>query len=384
MLFIEKIGELKIAVNTRLLLKDRLEGIGWFSFESLKRMVKQHPEHEFVFVFDRKYDPSFVFAPNVKAVVVPPQARHPFLYHIWFQFSIPYILKKYKIDLFLSPDGYIPLGKRVKTVSVMHDLNFMHYPKDLPAIETWYYTKFFPRFAKAADRIATVSVFSKMDIVEHFEIEEEKIDVVYNGVSELFQPLDQNAQKEIKNKFSDGCDYFVFVGALHPRKNLVHLFRAYEQFRENNSKVVKLLIVGAKKWWTESIKAEYDTMSFKDDVIFTGRVSSRDLADIMASALALTYVSYFEGFGIPILEAFSSNTAVITSNITSMPEVAKDAALLVDPFDPNDIADAMQRVVYDESFRASLCEKGLRRSKDFSWQQTSEKLWQSIEKVMND
>ena len=126
---------MKIAVNTRLLLPDKLEGIGWVAFETLKRITRAHPEHEFYFIFDRKWDDMFIFSDNVTPVAVSPQARHPFLYYLWFEWSVPHILKKVKADLFLSPDAYLSLRTEVKSIAVFHDLNFEHYPNDLPFLE---------------------------------------------------------------------------------------------------------------------------------------------------------------------------------------------------------------------------------------------------------
>jgi glycosyltransferase involved in cell wall biosynthesis len=135
-------------------------------------------------------------------------------------------------------------------------------------------------------------------------------------------------------------------------------------------------------WWTDEIRLAYEGMKYCDDVIFTGRVTDEELASLMASALALTYVSYFEGFGIPILEAFHCDTPVITSNITSMPEVAGNAALLIDPFSIVSIAEAMQKVASDPGLRKNLIVAGQEQRKKFSWEQTANKLWACIEKTV--
>jgi glycosyltransferase involved in cell wall biosynthesis len=373
---------LKIAVNTRLLLKDKLEGIGWFTAESLSRITKQHPEHEFIFLFDRPFDASFIFSSNITPLVLPPAARHPFLYYIWYEYMLPGALQKSGADLFLSTDGLLSLSSNVPSVVVIHDLNFEHYPQDLRWILSKYYRYYLPRFAAHAARIATVSEFSRKDICNLYGITEEKIDVVYNGAGEQFIPLSKPEQALVKAQFAGGNDYFLYVGALHPRKNLANLFKAFDHFKENDNKGMKLLVVGARYWWTDSIKNAYENLRYREDVLFTGRLSSADLRNVMASAFALTYVSYFEGFGIPLVEAFYCDTPVITSNITSMPEVAGDAALLVDPFNHLSISDAMLRLVKDPALRNQLIEKGRLRRTSFSWQKTSEKLWATCEKVI--
>ncbi|MCF8333460.1 MAG: glycosyltransferase family 4 protein [Bacteroidales bacterium] len=374
---------MRIAVNTRLLIKDKLEGIGWFTVETFKRIISQHPEVDFVFLFDRGYNPEFIFSDNVIPVSLPPQARHPVLYYTWFNLSIPWALKKYKADMFLSPDGYISLNTSVPQLTVFHDLNFEHYPDDLPFIEQKYYRYFFPKFAQKAKRIATVSEFSKKDIIHQYDVAPEKIDVVYNGANPSFKPATEDIIHSVQQKYTGGQPYFLFIGALHPRKNLVNLFKAFEQFKKSTDHPHKLLIAGNKKWWTRDIQKTYEALRCKEDIIFAGRVSMEELVDIMGSAQALTYVSYFEGFGIPIVEAFYAHTPVITSNITSMPEVAGDAALIVDPFSVAAIADSMKKIAGNASLRETLIEKGKAQANNFSWQQTADKMWKSIEKTYN-
>ena len=373
---------MKIAVNARLLLTAKLDGIGWFTAETLSRITQQHPEHEFIFIFDRPFDSSLIFSSNITPIVVPPAARHPLLFYIWFEHMIPGAIRKSRADIFLSTDSYLSLSSNVPSVLVMHDLNFEHYPKDLPWLVSKYYRYYIPKFAAHATRIATVSEFSRNDIVSLYNIPPEKIDVIYSGAGELFVPLSPAEQLSVKTQFAGGRDYFLSIGALHPRKNLVNLFRAFDHFKESDQKGMKLLVVGAKYWWTDDMRKAYESMRYRDDVIFTGRLSSSDLRNVVASAFAQTYVSYFEGFGLPLVEAFYCDVPVITSNITSMPEIAGDAALLVDPFDYISISSAMQQLANDENLRDRLIAKGRVRRAGFSWQKTSEKLWNTCETVM--
>lgn len=375
---------MKIAVNTRLLIRNKLEGIGWFSYETLRRITQSHPEVDFYFIFDRKPDPTFLFGKNVTPIVVSPLARHPFLFVIWFEWSIMRVLKRIKPDLFLSPDGYLSLSTKIPSLAVMHDLNFEHFPEDLPWLVRLYYRFFFPRFAQKAKRIATVSNFSKEDIITQYKVKADKIDVVYNGANEMFMPLGKEIIAQTRQKFTGGHPYFLFVGSLHPRKNLARLFLAFDLFRSNNNSEIKLLVAGEKKWWTTTIRKAYEEMIHKDEIIFCGRLNSSDLHHVTASALAITYVSYFEGFGIPIVEAYRCGVPVITSNITSMPEVAGDAALLCDPYDIVSIAAAMERISSDCDLRTELIKKGLERAKVFTWDGAAERLWESILKAIKE
>jgi glycosyltransferase involved in cell wall biosynthesis len=372
---------LLIAVNTRLLIKDQREGIGRFAYETLRRIAVNNPEHQFLFIFDRVFDPAFVFSSNVKPLVTGPKARHPFLFLIWFEISVRAILKKYKPDIFLSPDGYICLSADVNTVAVVHDLNFEHYPSDLPFLAGLYYRFFFPLFCRKAKRIATVSKFSKEDIVKTYGINPGKIDVVYNGISKSFAPLNSQEKDAIKNQYTGGCDYFLFVGSQHPRKNLSRLIKAFEKFKIQTKSDVKLVLAGKKYYWSGEMKKTFMESPYKNEIIFTGKVNDHEIAQITASALALTYLSYFEGFGIPIIEAMKCNVPVVAANTSSIPEIASDAALLVDPFSIHAIAEALVQIYEHEDLRNLLCQKGQKRCLEFSWDNTADLLWNCIEKA---
>ena len=375
---------MKIVVNTRLLLKNRLEGIGRFSYETLKRITANNPQHQFFFTFDRDFDEEFIFSGNITPITIFPPARHPFLFWWWFEISLPPLLRRLKPDLFLSPDAYLSLSSPVRQLPVIHDLNFAHYPQDVPFLVRKYYNHFFPKFARKATRIATVSEFSKLDITRLYGIDEKNIDVVYNGVNAEFSPLPDTERETVKKQYSRSCDYFLFVGSLHPRKNIARLMTAFDAFRRSNDSNVKLVIVGARYWWTNEIRQAYESMQFKDEVIFTGRLHDSELYRVMASALGLVYVPYFEGFGIPLLEAMKSDVPVITSDITSMPEVAADAALYADPFSVDSIAQAMRTLHADKELRNRLIEKGRMRSSEFSWDRSADLLWKSILKAVDN
>jgi len=202
---------MKIAVNTRLLLSNKLEGIGWFAFECLKRITTQHPEHHFYFIFDRPYDKQFVFSDNITPIVIGPPARHPFLWYIWFNWSLASVLKKIKPDLFLSPEGYICLNTNVKSINVMHDIAYEHYPETVPFMVRSYYKYYFPRFARKAKKIATVSQFSKNDLVKKYYINPDKIKVIYNGCNEAYHPIGENEFESVRQKWAGGKPYFIYI-----------------------------------------------------------------------------------------------------------------------------------------------------------------------------
>ncbi len=373
---------MKIIVNTRLLLPNRLEGIGWFTFQTLKRITQQHPEVHFIYVFDRDFDPLFITSTNITPIILAPPARHPFLYYLWFQWSLKQLINRVKPDLFLSPDGFLSLGANTKQLPVIHDINFHHYPQDVKWLTAKYYNYYFPKFAKAATRIATVSEHSKHDISKAYNIPLSKIDVVYNGINEFFKPLDEVGQQAVKAKWTQGQDYFVYVGSLHPRKNTVTLIRAFTQFKQKGSPL-KLVLAGPLFWNKEEIEAALNESVYKNDVIFTGRLGNDELNAVLASAKALTMVPRYEGFGIPLIEAMQVGIPIICSNVSSLPEVAGNAAILVSPTSETEISQAMAQLDADASLRQQLIANGHQQKQNFSWDRSAALLWKSIEDTLS-
>ncbi len=379
-----KIIIMNITVNTRLLLKGKMDGIGWFTYHSLKHITTKYSEHNFFFIFDRPFDNEFIFSKNITPIVVSPQTRHPFLWYLWFEHRIPSVLKKTNSDVFLSPDGYLSLNTNIPSLPVIHDINFVHRPEDLPFLARKYYNSYFPKFANKAGRIATVSEYSKADISKQYNIPAHKIDVVYNGLSSVYKPINVNEQKNTKELYTFGKDYFIFVGSLHPRKNIARLFLAYDIFKQETKSEIKLVIVGGKMFKTSELTDVFNKMEFKKDVIFTGRVEPDALHHLIASAFAMTFVPTFEGFGIPIIEAMGCDIPVLCSNTTSMPEVGGDAVSYIDPFSVNSIKNGMLKLFNDKALRINLIEKAKIQRTKFSWEQTGEKLWESINNLLEN
>ena len=216
---------MNIAVNTRFLLKDKLEGIGWFTYQTLKRITANHPEHQFYFFFDRPYNEAFIFSSNVHPIVLFPPARHPFLWYWWFEWAIPKALKKVKADIFLSTDGYLSLSTNIKTILVIHDLAFEYFPSYINTLASKFYRYFTPKYAKKANKIITVSNYSKNDIASRYRIDKTKIDVVFNGSDSSYKPLSIEEQLKIKQQYTKGKNYFLFVGAIHPRKKYIAIIK---------------------------------------------------------------------------------------------------------------------------------------------------------------
>lgn len=373
---------MNIAVNTRLLLPHRLEGIGWFTQQIFSRLPLWHPEVNWFYIFDRPPHADLRLPQNVKTIHLPPPTRHPLLWQLWFHHLLPPLLKRLKANLFVSPDGYLALSASCAQLNVIHDINFEHHPENIPAHARGYFKKYFPRYAREATRLATVSHYSRGDIARTYQIDPLRIDVVPNGVGDFFHPLPLEEQAAFRQKHSDGQPYFVFIGAFNPRKNMEGMLQAYQQYRDQGGQA-RFMFIGDKMYWTTALQQQVEQHPYHRDLLFPGRLSGAALNAALASAQALLFVSHFEGFGIPIIEAFQCGVPVITSTTTSMPEVAGDAALLCPPKEPAKIAEAMHTVQQPDVAR-ELIQAGTRRVQHFSWDASAEAMWQAIQNTLAD
>jgi glycosyltransferase involved in cell wall biosynthesis len=370
-----------IAVNTRFLLGE-LEGYGYFIHELFRGLVKRHPEHQFYFLFDRPFNDEFIFSSNVRPVVVSPPARHPLLWKYWYDVKIAVVLKKIKADVFVSPDGYCSLTTKVPQCLVVHDLGFLHQTDAYKKSHVRFLKRKTPKFLRKAKSIVTVSQFSKDDIVKHYKTKPEKIDVVYNGVKEIFRPVSLDVKNVIKEKFTEGNEYFIYVGAIQPRKNLVNLLKAFSIFKKRLQSNMKLLIAGRLAWKNEEFLQLIKTYKYRSDVVLTGYLPEKELANVLGSAYALVYPSLFEGFGVPVVEAMKCEVPVLTSEKTSMEEAAGDAALYFNPNNHQDIADKMMLIYKDENLRKQLIEKSKTNAAKYDWEKSAELFWESILKTL--
>ena len=373
---------MKIAVNARFLLPDYLEGYGYFLFEIFKYLASRYPEHQFIFIFDRPFDNRFIFSSNIIPVVTGPPARHPLLWKFWYDVKVPLVLKKQKADVFVSVDGLCSLTTSVPQCLVVHDLAFLHYPSHIKKSHFFYYKRYVPKFLQKAKTVATVSEFSKQDIVQTYKIHAEKIDVVYSAAKEIFKPVSQVTTEGIKNKYTQDKEYFLYVGAIHPRKNIVNLLKAFSVFKRRLKSNFKLVLAGRLAWKYDSFIHSLRNYKYRDDVVMLGYLHEDELVRVMASAYALVYPSLHEGFGVPVLEAMKCNVPVITSAHSPMQEIAEDGALYADANNPQDIAEKMMLIYKDENLRNSLIAKGKTIATHYSWQRTAELLWQSIQKTV--
>ncbi len=367
---------MKIAVNARLLLANRMEGIATYAAETCQRMVAAHPEDEFFFFFDRAFDPAFIYGSNVQGFVLHPQARHPVLWHYWFEYALSRALKKHDIHVLYSPEPYLALSSDVPCVMVTHDLAYQLYPEHFKKSHLRYFKKYVPQYHDHAKHIISVSEATKADLIRHLTVPAEKITVAYNAVRSGFAPLTEERKQDIRNKITGGQPYLIYLGSIHPRKNVARLISAFELSCERGMTNHRLVLYGRWAFQHGDVNSQIQSSRWKDRIIINDDQIPVEMA--LAAAECLCYVSLYEGFGLPIIEAMQSGVPVITSQISSMPEVSGDGAILVNPESTEAIAQAIIQMISKKNIREKLILRGYENIKRFSWDHSSSIIYQKL------
>lgn len=369
----------RIALNGRLLVPGKMEGIGIFTLHCLKELVDLRPNDTFLLLVDRPDDALFHWGDRVEVRRIWVPGRRPWLLRLWFDAAVPWVLRQWRADAFVSLEGPISLGmpREFPQLSVIHDLNFEHRPEWLPRTWARYYRGMFPRFAQKAHVLCTVSEASKQDIVHRYGVEAGSIHVIPNAASSEFVPMNTQERRASQEALSEGRPYFVFVGSLHPRKNLEGLLEAFGMYCARGG-AWDLVVVGVAMWPQSEHHSSINGLRDADidsRVHWVGRLNDGALAQAVGGAEALVFVPWFEGFGIPVVEAMASGTPVICSNTSALPEVCGGAAFaLVPPGDASRIAEAMLALSEEPERRARCVQAGLERAGMFSWAQSGVKL----------
>ena len=370
-----------IAVNTRLLLNDHQDGYSNFLYSVLDRITRNYSSDQFIFIFDRQHEKNLELADNVKPVVIGPPARHPLSWKYWYDLKIPSVLKKYKADVFVSCDGFCSLTTSLPQCLVIRDLAFLH-ESHLKGADAIFYKHYVPKFLKKAKTVVTVSSFSKDDILHRYKIESSKLTIIPIAAKEIFRPLTETQKQNVKDKFSDGKEYFVYGGSADPDKNLTNLLKAFSVFKKRQASNLKLILAGSTAAPSKDFLKSLSTYKYRGDVVMAGQLEDAEYAAIIGGAYAFVSPFSYEGFGSPVLQAIRCHVPVITSTNSAMQEVAGDAALYVNPADHLDIAEKMMLLYKDENLRSQLVEKGQIISEPYTWDRSVDAFWTSVMKTL--
>ena len=356
-----------------------LTGVGNYSFNLIREFQRLRPDFDYTFYYG-------YFSKRLKYY---PRDNKAFYYAKEFIKKIPRLssygrdvkntivfFNPKKYDLYFEPN-FIPLEIRAeKTVATVYDFSFHHHPEWHPKERILDFSKNFFNRIKKADCIITISKYVEKEALEILGDENCRIVTIYPGLNDIFKA---NEDKKIYARPSE--NYILFVGSIEPRKNLVSLLKAYVLLPEYIKKDFRLLLVGFKGWENREIRELLDKL--KGAVVYLGYVDNEKLAELYRKASCFVYPSYYEGFGLPPLEAMACGCPVVVSDVSSLPEVCGDAACYVEPSSAESIAEGMHKVLDDESLRQSMIQRGLERARLFSWEKSAEEHLKLFGEVLN-
>jgi glycosyltransferase involved in cell wall biosynthesis len=302
---------------------------------------------------------------------------------LWTHVRLAAELKRHPPNVLFVPAHVLPIYCPVPAVVTVHDLGYVHYPETHRAADRWYLDWTTRRHTRVASHLVADSLATRNDLVERYGADARRITVVYLGWDRNLSSVKDPAQlHQLKARYNIKGEYLLYLGTLHPRKNLVRLVDAYHQAIASlnpATQVPQLVIAGQKGWLYDEIYARVQHLALEDQIIFTGYVSEEVKPVLLSGALAYLYPSLYEGFGLPVLEAMACGTPVLTSTASSLPEVAGEAAVLVDPQRPADIARGIIALISDADLREKLIEQGYRQIRKFSWDRAATQILELLE-----
>lgn len=358
-------------------------GLRRVAIKTLLAMVKQRPDHEYIVCSNSIQDQLNHPRISQELLKVP-----PFLPQVlWDQFlfphlAIPLAVKRLQPDVIFHTNNMISYWQIVPSVVFIHDMTPFIVPESFRYVHAVYQQRYFRFAAKNASKILTNSEHSKKDLCRIFKIPESKVTIVPLA-GEIKDQVDMERVSKIclQERFGITDPFILYVGAIHPRKNVKRLIQAYSKLKTTQNIPHKLVLAGSLLWMAEKALQSIEFQQVKSHLIFTGQVTDAELVALYSQCDAFVYPSVYEGFGLPVLEAMSLHAPVITSNTSSLPEVAGNAAVLVNPLEVEDIAQGMWKVLEHPDFADELRRKGEQRAKMFSWEKTGAKVLEVLASV---
>jgi len=348
-------------------------GIGTYIRNLLRHLARTDHSTEYVLLCgEADLGVAAQLGPNFRGVLEPSPN-----YSLREQLHVPWVLRRERPDLYHAPHYVLPAGVRCPSVVTIHDCIHLMFPQYLPNRLAYAYARAqMWSAARRSDCILTVSEASKRDILHLFNVPPEKIVVVYNAIDSHFSVTpSEEAVSRVRERYQLDHKFVLYVGNIKPHKNLVRLIEAFHQLRQGELADLKLLIIGDQISKLPSLRRAVHRHKLHKQVRFLGYVADDQLAILYRLASVFVFPSLYEGFGLPPLEAMASGTPVVASNVSSLPEVVGDAAVLVNPYDVDAIVDGLRRVLTDPALAAGMSRKGIERAREFSWERSVAKTW---------
>lgn len=368
---------MRIGIDARLVHYTKA-GIAQYIFHLVRELAALDSSNEYLVLQHRKDKPPLVQRPNFRRRTLWTPSHHRLE-----QRALPFEIGRMNLDLLHSPDFIPPFRRNCLSVITVHDLAFLLFPGFMTRESANYYGQI-DMAVRNTDHIIAVSQSTADDIQRLLGVSESRISVIYEAADPLFRPVENpEAIAAVRARYGVPEEFVMFVGTIEPRKNLPTLFEAFRLLRDRYSSSAKLVVVGKLGWLVDESLTAVDRLGLREDVLFVQQVPPEDLLHLYNSARALVMPSFYEGFGLPALEAMACGTPVIVSNVSSLPEVVGDAGILISPENPESIAVALWRVLSDARLRDEMRAKGLSRAACFSWEKAAQQTLDVYHEVMS-
>ena len=382
---------MKIAFDVSLLLGDQKTGVQFYTYNIIEQIIK-HENNEYLFNFFslrrkkkklQKLTP-FLEKPNCRAQICT-LLNEALYIKISKTIPIPYSLcfnEKPQISHFWAYN--LPHRVKGKKFITVYDMTYMAYPQTMKNVYRKELEANVNSSCNRADKVITISEFSKKEIVNYLNINPNKIEIIPCGIdTNIFHPIQETSKIEgVKNKYNVQGNYFLYLGTLEPRKNLVRLIQAYSIVKERHNNIPKLILAGRYGWKYEPIIQEVKDHKLEKEILFLNYISNEDRVPLICEAAGFLFPSLYEGFGLPPLEAMACGVPVLVSNSSSLPEVVEDAAIKIDPLNVEEMANGIERLLFDNELRKTLIETGLQRASHFSWEKSANRLIEVYENTI--
>jgi glycosyltransferase involved in cell wall biosynthesis len=362
----------RIGIEAQRIFRPDKHGMDFVILEVLRQLQSKDDQNEYVVFVAPGQDHCIESTERMRIV----ELKCP-LYPLWEQWALPRAVRKAKVELLHCTSNTAPLYCPVPLVLTLHDIIYLNSPKSKGMSKYqqlgWYYRRWnVPRIVKHCSRIITVSETECTNILHRFPHLKERLSVVHNGYSDCYQPMPVEKVSAITRKYLSDDRYLLFLGNTDPRKNTDNVLRAYNEYLNHSENPLKLIVTGLKQEYVEKLLIDMHMEACASKIVLTGYVPGEDLPALYNGAFAFLYPSLLEGFGIPVLEAMACGTPVVTSNCSSLPEVAGEGGFFVNPLHPQEITDAILRLENDEQLYQSQVNYGIEHVKQFSWKHAAD------------
>ena len=387
-----EIKNMKIGIDIRCLSEGRRTGVEEYSLNLLEKILKEDSDNKYVLFLNSWKKPKLEidFLKNHKNVELK-ISRFPnkiLNFFLWY-FDWPKLDKLIGgVDVFFMPNlNFVALSPKVKLILTVHDLSFEYYPETFSWKRRLWHIFINPqKIIRRADKVLAVSDSTRNDLIGFYKINPAKVETVYNGVGEVFGRIDRNDSRllKIKEKYALPFNFILFLGTFEPRKNIGGIVRAYERMRQEGGSQLekyKLVIAGSEGWKSAKLKREIKKSSLAKDIYQVKFIDEEDKVFVYNLAALFVYPSFFEGFGLPPLEAIKCGVPVIVSDNSSMVETVGEAGILTDAFSADEIALAMKEFLIDKELKKEFYPAGIRQAQKFTWTKAAKKFLEIVKKI---